>query len=167
MYKILGTDNKEYGPVSAEQLRQWIVEGRANRSTLAQGEGATSWKPLSLFAEFSGTLASAAPPLQPAPRPVAAVSNGTNGLAVTSLVFGILSVISLPGVICCCAPPIMTAPLGILFGIISLAQLKSRPEQSGRGMAWTGLALSAAVFVLFGCLFLLGVFAGQIEKWLR
>ena len=138
MYKILGTDNKEYGPVSAEQLRQWIVEGRANRSTLAQDEGATSWKPLSLFPEFSGTLAGA-PPTQPAPRPVASVSNGTNGLAVTSLV----------------------------FGIVALAQLKSSPEQAGRGMAWTGLALSTAVFLLFGCLLLFGVFAGQIEKWLR
>jgi hypothetical protein len=166
MYKILGTDNKEYGPVSAEQLRQWIVEGRANRSTLAQDEGATSWKPLSLFPEFSGTLAGA-PPTQPAPRPVASVSNGTNGLAVTSLVFGILSVVSLPGVICCCAPPIVTAPLGIVFGIVALAQLKSSPEQAGRGMAWTGLALSTAVFLLFGCLLLFGVFAGQIEKWLR
>jgi hypothetical protein len=162
MYKILGTDNKEYGPVSAEQLRQWILQGRANRNTLVQAEGATSWKPLSLFPEFSATLGSMAPAL-PAPQPVRAVSDGTNGMAVTSLVAGI---VSLPGA-CCCFPTLLSAPLGIVFGIIALAQLKGRPQQSGRGMAWTGIALSIAALLLFVVLMFLGVFAEQIEKWLK
>ncbi len=163
MYKILGTDNKEYGPVSAEQLRQWILQGRANRNTLVQAEGATSWKPLSLFPEFSATLGSVAPTL-PAPQPVQAVSDGTNGLAVASLVAGI---VSLPGVACCCFPTLVTAPLGIVFGIIALSQVKGRPQQSGRGMAWTGIALSIAALMLFVVLMFLGVFAEQIEKWLK
>ena len=30
MYKILGGDGKEYGPVLADTLRQWVREGRAN-----------------------------------------------------------------------------------------------------------------------------------------
>jgi len=162
MYKILGTDNKEYGPVPAEQLRQWILQGRANRNTLVQAEGATSWKPLSLFPEFSATLGSVAPAL-PAPRPVQAVSGGTNGLAVASLVAGIVSI---PGVICCCFPTV-TAPLGIGFGIIALVQLKGRPRQTGRGMAWTGIALSIAALVLVVVLMFLGVFAEQIEKWIK
>ena len=29
MYKILGADQKEYGPVTAEELRIWIAQGRA------------------------------------------------------------------------------------------------------------------------------------------
>jgi hypothetical protein len=33
MYKILGIDNKEYGPVSAEQVRTWIAEGRLIRTS--------------------------------------------------------------------------------------------------------------------------------------
>ena len=33
MYKIIGADQKEYGPVTAEQLRQWIAEGRVNGQT--------------------------------------------------------------------------------------------------------------------------------------
>jgi len=163
MYKILGTDNKEYGPVPAEQLRQWILQGRANRNTLVQAEGATSWKPLSLFPEFSATLGSVAPTL-PAPGPVQAVSDGTNGLAVTSLVAGI---VSLPGLACCCFPTMLSAPLGIVFGIIALVQLKGRPRQSGRGMAWTGIALSVAALLLFVVLMFLGVFAEQIEKWVK
>ena len=28
MYKIIGGDQKEYGPIGAEQIRQWIAEGR-------------------------------------------------------------------------------------------------------------------------------------------
>ena len=42
----------EYGPVSPEQLRQWIAEGRANAQTLVQAEGSADWKPLGQFPEF-------------------------------------------------------------------------------------------------------------------
>ena len=165
MYKILGTDNKEYGPVPAEQLRQWILQGRANRNTLVQAEGATSWKPLSLFPEFSATLGSVAPAQsQSAPQPVQTVSYGANGLAVTSLVVGI---VSLPGLACCCGPTLLTAPLGIVCGIIALVQLKGRPQQTGRGMAWTGIALSVAALLLLVVLMFLGVFTEQIEKWTK
>jgi hypothetical protein len=163
MYKILGTDNKEYGPVSAEQLRQWIVQGRANRNTLVQAEGASSWKPLSLFPEFSATLGSV-PAAQPAPATVPTISNGSNGMAVASMVSGI---VSLPGLACCCFPTLVTAPLGIVLGIIALAQLKGRPQQSGRGMAWTGIALSIVALLLMILMMFLGVFAEQIEKWIK
>ena len=30
MYKILGGDGKEYGPISADVVRVWVAEGRAN-----------------------------------------------------------------------------------------------------------------------------------------
>src|SRR5688572_21843187 len=57
MYKILGTDQKEYGPVTADQVRQWIREGRANTQTLVQGPDSTEWKPLNSFTEFAAVLA--------------------------------------------------------------------------------------------------------------
>jgi uncharacterized membrane protein len=66
MYKILGADQKEYGPVSAEQLRAWIVEGRANGQTSVWSEGAAEWKPLAAFPEFADYLRatpSGAPPV--------------------------------------------------------------------------------------------------------
>ena len=44
MYKIIGADQKEYGPVSAEQLRQWIAEGRVNGQTKVQAADATEWQ---------------------------------------------------------------------------------------------------------------------------
>jgi hypothetical protein len=52
MFKILGADGKEYGPVTTDQLKQWITEGRANRETMAQREGETGWRPLSQFSEL-------------------------------------------------------------------------------------------------------------------
>lgn len=52
MFKIIGTDQKEYGPISIEQLKQWIAEGRANANTLVQPAGSAEWKPLSSFPEF-------------------------------------------------------------------------------------------------------------------
>jgi len=66
MYKIIGADQKEYGPVTAEQLRQWIAEGRVHAQTQVQAEGGAEWKPLSAFPEFAAALsAKAAPPPQP------------------------------------------------------------------------------------------------------
>jgi len=53
MYKIIGVDQKAYGPITAEQLRFWIKEGRVNANTLAQADGTTDWKPLGSFAEFA------------------------------------------------------------------------------------------------------------------
>ena len=44
MYKIIGADQKEYGPIAADQLRQWISEGRINGETKVLTEGATLWK---------------------------------------------------------------------------------------------------------------------------
>lgn len=62
MYRIIGADQKEYGPVSAEQLRQWIAQGRASGASLVRPEGATEWQPLSNFPELAEALAGAVPP---------------------------------------------------------------------------------------------------------
>jgi uncharacterized membrane protein len=67
MYRIIGADQKEYGPVSAEQLRQWIAEGRAGAHSLVRAEGATEWKPLGELPEFAAALGMA-PASQAAPQ---------------------------------------------------------------------------------------------------
>lgn len=72
MFKIIGSDQKEYGPVSIEELRNWISEKRVNAFTMVQAEGETGWKPLSAFPEFADLLPSsssagaAPPPIIPA-----------------------------------------------------------------------------------------------------
>src|SRR5262245_48361390 len=56
MYKIIGADEKEYGPVSAEILKQWIAHGRVNAQTRVLPEGATEWKPLGEIPELAAAL---------------------------------------------------------------------------------------------------------------
>lgn len=83
MYKIIGADKREYGPVTAEQLRQWIAEGRANGQTPAKAEDGTEWKPLSTFPEFSDLLGALSPAMgvPPASGPVDATALATQVLA--------------------------------------------------------------------------------------
>lgn len=71
MYKIIGADSKEYGPISADQLKQWIAEGRANQQTRVLPEGAAEWKSLAEIPELAVAL-----PITPptAPSPVTAAT---------------------------------------------------------------------------------------------
>jgi hypothetical protein len=52
MYYIQGADKKEYGPISAEQIRQWIGENRLNRASPCRAAEDTVWKSLGEFPEF-------------------------------------------------------------------------------------------------------------------
>jgi TM2 domain-containing membrane protein YozV len=72
MYKIIGADGREYGPVSVDQVKQWIAEGRANAQTRAQAEGGTEWRTLADFPELHASLgisAGAPPPVSPPVQP--------------------------------------------------------------------------------------------------
>jgi hypothetical protein len=69
-YIIIGGDGREYGPVSGEDLRKWIAEGRLNAQSQVKAEGDAAFRPLSAFPEFAnafgagaaGTIATIAPP---------------------------------------------------------------------------------------------------------
>ena len=74
MYRIIGADGREYGPISADQLRQWITEGRANAQTRVQAEGSAEWKPLSSIPEFAEALAAKAGPPPVTATPAIAVA---------------------------------------------------------------------------------------------
>ena len=96
MYKIIGKDGQQYGPINVDQLRIWIAENRANAQTLVQTEGASDWKPLGALPEFAADLkppmvAAAMPPtlgtLPSAPNPRAAnkIPAGICGILLGSL----------------------------------------------------------------------------------
>lgn len=63
-YFMLGGDGKEYGPIPADQLRQWAAEGRANAQTQVRPVDGGPWTPFSTIPELfdSGFTASAAYP---------------------------------------------------------------------------------------------------------
>lgn len=87
MYTIIGNDRRQYGPISAAQIRQWAAEGRVNHHTLVWTEGAAAWKPLSEFPE----LAMASPPaVPPAPLPPPVMSPPVGKSKLTAGLLGIL-----------------------------------------------------------------------------
>ncbi len=65
MYKIIGADQREYGPVTADQLRQWIAEGRAGPQSLVRPEGSAEWKPMRELPEFADALGISAGQIPP------------------------------------------------------------------------------------------------------
>lgn len=60
------------------------------------------------------------------------------GFAVTSLVLGIISIIGL-----CCCFGVVTAPIAIVFGIISLAT-----KRDGKGLSITGIVLGGVTLLI-------------------
>ena len=56
----------EYGPVSAEQIRQWITERRVDSETKLQAEGSGEWKRLAEMPEFAQALPDTGPSQCPA-----------------------------------------------------------------------------------------------------
>lgn len=89
MYKIIGTDGKQYGPVSMEEIRHWLAENRLNAQTLVQTEGSPEWKPLNLFPEFASETKAVPPTIAPSPSVASRASNkiaaGICGILLGSL----------------------------------------------------------------------------------
>jgi hypothetical protein len=55
-YKVIGGDQKEYGPANEREVLDWIADGRLSGQSLAQREGDSNWEALSGFPEFSEAL---------------------------------------------------------------------------------------------------------------
>src|SRR5690242_12458182 len=94
MFTIIGGDGKEYGPVTADQIRTWIAAGRANLDTKAKAIGSEEWRRLGEFSEFS---AAPTPPVV-APGAVAdtttpAGRGGRIGAAFINAFFYFISII--------------------------------------------------------------------------
>src|SRR4051812_43241526 len=104
MYRIIGTDQKEYGPVSADEVRRWIAEHRLHANSLVRAETGTEWKALSLYPEFSAALPVMAG-ASSATSSGAVTPQGTNAMATNGFV---LSCIAL---LCCGCGPL--AVLGV------------------------------------------------------
>lgn len=132
MYKIIGADGREYGPVSAEVIRQWISEGRANLQSRVQTEGSTVWQTLAELPEFAAP-ASAEPPVMPKPangaadKKIAAGICGIilGGLGVHKFILGYtgtgLAMLLISVFTCFIGYPVMHV-IGIVEGIIYLTK---------------------------------------------
>jgi hypothetical protein len=97
------------------------------------------------------------------PPPPAYSQQKKQGLAIASLILGICSIT----VGWCCSLGLITAPVGIVLGIVSLVQIKNSPnENGGKPLSITGIATGSA-YLLFWVLIVLiygvAIFTGNLK----
>ena len=154
-FHFIAGDGKQYGPYSAEQMRQFVGQNRLTAKSQVSADGGP-WQPAGSYPEL--TVGDASAPasgmvgatLPTTPKPAQGAS--TNGMAITGMVMGILSIL--------CTYPCCGAPfniLGIIFSLVALSQLKKNPGQGGRGMAIAGLICSILSLLIMILLLVLGV----------
>ena len=142
MYKIVGADGKEYGPVSIERMRQWRAEGRINAQTRVQEAGATGWKTAADFPELgcAPTAGVPGPGSSPPPLPTGQAAGQQNGLAITSFVLGLLSLVCLP---------VLAGIPAIICGHLARGRARRLPGlYGGAGFALAGLIMGYVSFVV-------------------
>jgi hypothetical protein len=148
IYKLIGQDGKEYGLVTAEQVRQWIAEGRIERQTPVLVEGAKDWNFVGLLPEFAAFFQGNPPVIGPlrSENVSAGKIQKPNSFSTASLVCGILSV-----TLCCCCGGLPLNLLGLVFSIVALVQISERSQtENGRALAIVGLILSiVSLLILF------------------
>jgi hypothetical protein len=152
MYKIIGSDQREYGPIDANQLRLWISQGRATALSLVKLESESQWKPLHSYSEFADILPKAPPPVAGSNKSGAddgltAIIPYKNPQALIAYYLGIFSFI-----------PFIGFFLGVAAFILGLRGLKfanTHPGTKGRVHAWIGIVLGG----IFGLLYLILILA--------
>jgi uncharacterized membrane protein len=187
MYKIIGGDQKEYGPVDAEQLRRWIQEGRANADTKVQFAGQAEWRPVSAFPEFAAAFGAQADAANQPPKttPVSAQAVVDPVLAHTTtldvgacfgrswallqkhfwLIVGACAIIFVIHVALGCLPyvglPAGIVLSGILLGGLYTLLLKLiRGQPAVLGDVFAGFQVATSQLLLTGTIAFLLTFAG-------
>ncbi len=88
----------------------------------------------------------------PPPPPSIRQSKPQQGLALASLILGLVSIT----VGWCCSFGLVTSPIAIVLGIISLIQIKNNPTQhSGKPMAVTGIVTGILYFLFMALIILI------------
>ena len=157
-YKIRGSDGQEYGPAGADQVRQWLTEGRVDKQTQVFVTGANDWTRLEAVPELAALFTSTAPPVLSAP-PVPSQSGGglnviipyKNVRALTAYYLGVFSAI-----------PVVGMPLGFAaftLGILALRFRRKNPAAGGVVHAWIGILAGGFFGLVFLALIILGICA--------
>ena len=130
MYRVIGADGQEYGPVSAEEMRRWIAEGRANAQTRVFAGAVGQWRLLGDLPEFAATSGSQSPSPPPVPRLDANLSKcALAGFILSALGF------------CCCLAGLPVSIAGLILSWVGLGRIKQDTQLSGRGLAIAGIVL--------------------------
>lgn len=149
-YWVKGADQRDYGPVDAGVVRQWLEQGRLTAGSWVRREDSAQWQALGSVPELVGVMVP--PPViavvGPAQAPEGGVQRGgrISGLAVGSLVAGILAPCTLG----------LSGLVGLVLGVVALVRIQRSPgELRGKGFAIGGICISVVVgmvvmLLLFG-----------------
>jgi hypothetical protein len=108
-YTIIGGDGKQYGPITGDDLRKWISEGRLNAQSLVKAESDAEFRTLATFPEFADVFG-AGVQLPAAPPPLSSAGIGSRETA--------LQRVKTPAVAL-----MVTAILNIILALWSLVQM--------------------------------------------
>ena len=138
---LISQNGEQLGPLDREEVLRRLVAGELKGSDLGWQEGMAEWEPLSKLIP-PPVAASTPPPVFASSAPaLPQASTGTSGLAIGSLVCGLLSFFTLG----------LTGIAAVIMGHLSLSRIKSSAGAlSGRGMAIAGLIMGYFGFVLVG-----------------
>ena len=158
-YYFKAENGEEYGPISANDIRNWQRQGRMNSESLVRYEDSENWQPLSSFSELSSNktsqqlLSEAGITLDSnneSPATQATKSQQQNDQnfqphrGTMILIFGII------GVACC-------FPFGIAAWVMGHADIKlidsGEMDPTGRGMTNGGkiCGIISVILTVIGC----------------
>jgi len=151
MYRVIGKDGREYGPIEREEIRRWIFEHRLIDTSLVKEEGSDVWVPIGKapeFAEFFGGGSSASKATIP-PSSSARFSEGKRG-TLPICIFGFcLSIASFVFFLFCCFPfSLPPAGIGFILSLLGLITVVRDPSHKGKMFAIIGIIIS--LLVIFG-----------------
>lgn len=146
MYKIIGGDGKEYGPVNADELRRWITEGRVNAQTRVLADGSADWQPLGAIPEFGLPPLAAPAPFQP-PN-AAPVPTFIKVFSILNMVFG---------------------GLGLLCAPLNFIGIPMAMKAFGHNPAMQGYLIFSSIWGIIGAVILLmsGIGLWKLKAWAR
>ena len=150
MYRIVGADDKEYGPIPADQVRQWLKEGRLNGRSRVKAEGSTEWRTLADFPELMPPPEPGVAPATPVPAMPGATSfpsaaQQVNGPATGLIVLGIIQA----------AFTVLGLIFNLAFGSMMMTGNVSNTQalrmfQGGIGVATSLLGLLIGALIILG-----------------
>ncbi|MEO7319035.1 MAG: DUF4190 domain-containing protein, partial [Chthoniobacteraceae bacterium] len=150
---------QKFGPFSPQEIQTRLASGELQPDDLAWAEGRTEWTPLSAFPGISSAPTTQPPPLRvtAAPPPLQRIpgSNAppTSGLAIGSLVCGILSFTFLP---------ILASIPAIICGHMASSEIKrSAGAIGGKGVAMAGLIMGYITIAILPIIVVIAILAGM------
>lgn len=149
----IARDGQQTGTFSKEEVQRRLASGELLPTDRGWCEGMGEWTPLSAFSNLTGPAFST-PAIVSAPAYYPPAT--TSGMAVASLVMGILSFTFFPG---------LPAILAVIFGHSALSTIRtSQGRISGHGLAVAGLVLGyiwvGLLLVVFAILLVFLIGAG-------